>query len=416
MKRHLIYYAQNIVRGVAMGKSKQVIFFIALVSLLFPVQVWASYPQIQYPYVPAIEKMKTNGKYIIYVMKEGEWREAGKLVFDEFYREREMDLSGYLTGDEKVRVKLVQKGGEAAHIDSVFLGDKPPVEVKDIADGLKKLSKKDFDVVDAFGKSIEVLFNKDVKAKTLKLTARVEGINRGLPFQFPISNMNRKMDTNAHFYTYKLNSTKGTISLDGKLDEVGERVPPFFKEYSLAGTGHPSGFTYGWVWNDTENLHVYIDFTPDDTMDGDKDYTKVYVNTPNGVKEFKVSEAETKWGKSGFTYTDKVDYQHKVYNFKIPLKEFMGAQKEGKDKVLLAFSAYGTAGVCCFPVGTCATVDHPDTQCTDIGGNFIGPGSCNPNPCPQPKQIPTMTQWGIIIFMVLAGIGSVYYLRRKRKT
>ncbi len=28
--------------------------------------------------------------------------------------------------------------------------------------------------------------------------------------------------------------------------------------------------------------------------------------------------------------------------------------------------------------------------------------------------IPTMTEWGMIIFMVLAGIGSIFYLRRQR--
>jgi len=29
--------------------------------------------------------------------------------------------------------------------------------------------------------------------------------------------------------------------------------------------------------------------------------------------------------------------------------------------------------------------------------------------------IPTMNEWGMIIFLVLAGIGSVYYLRRQRR-
>ena len=33
----------------------------------------------------------------------------------------------------------------------------------------------------------------------------------------------------------------------------------------------------------------------------------------------------------------------------------------------------------------------------------------------DPLPIPTMTEWGMIIFMVLAGLGSVYYLRRQRR-
>jgi hypothetical protein len=31
------------------------------------------------------------------------------------------------------------------------------------------------------------------------------------------------------------------------------------------------------------------------------------------------------------------------------------------------------------------------------------------------SSIPTMNQWGMIIFVVLAGIGAVYYLRRQRR-
>jgi hypothetical protein len=33
----------------------------------------------------------------------------------------------------------------------------------------------------------------------------------------------------------------------------------------------------------------------------------------------------------------------------------------------------------------------------------------------RPPSIPTMTQWGMIVFMVLAGLGSVYYQRRKKR-
>jgi len=30
-------------------------------------------------------------------------------------------------------------------------------------------------------------------------------------------------------------------------------------------------------------------------------------------------------------------------------------------------------------------------------------------------SVPTMTEWGMIMFMVLAGIGSIYYLSRKSR-
>jgi uncharacterized repeat protein (TIGR01451 family) len=32
-----------------------------------------------------------------------------------------------------------------------------------------------------------------------------------------------------------------------------------------------------------------------------------------------------------------------------------------------------------------------------------------------PTQVPTMTEWGMILFMLLAGLGSVYYLRKRKR-
>jgi hypothetical protein len=37
-----------------------------------------------------------------------------------------------------------------------------------------------------------------------------------------------------------------------------------------------------------------------------------------------------------------------------------------------------------------------------------------PAPPAQPSVVPTMTEWGMILFMVFAGIGAIYYLRRQR--
>ncbi len=34
----------------------------------------------------------------------------------------------------------------------------------------------------------------------------------------------------------------------------------------------------------------------------------------------------------------------------------------------------------------------------------------------QARAVPSMTEWGIIIFLVLAGTGSVYFIKRKRRT
>jgi hypothetical protein len=288
-------------------------------------------------YLGSNEKIRPNGEYIVYVFQAGEWKEAGSLAFDRFFNNREIELRGYLPADNVARIRLVQRGGSAAHIDAVLLGDMPPKELKGIDDdlALKKLSKRDFDVVDAFNTSAEFVFLNSGNHTILSITARVEAetISK-TPFQFPSENLFQKIEQDSCFYTYRLNS--------GKNIPPDEPVP-FFKEYCLTGSGHPSGYTYGWVSNDDKSLYVKIDFTPDNTLDGDKDYAKVYAKTEAGIKEFTVSVPETRRGEHDFTYTQRVPYQHKVYNFKIPLDE-LGVKGENRGKELhLAFSAYGTA-------------------------------------------------------------------------
>jgi len=293
----------------------------------------------------SIEKMEPNGEFDIFLLKDRVWQEAGNLKFDKYFREQEIDLSKYLSGSGKVKMRLVQKGGGAAHIDSISLGGASPEEVNGIRNDLlaKKLSMKDYDVIDAFQKSFEFIFPAVEKNKTVSLTARIEGKRISeIPFQFPSKNLYKEMDSKSKFYTYKLNNEKDSPVINNRIS-VASLKQPFFKEYSPTGSGHPSGFTYGWVTNDDSNLYVKMDFTPDNTLDGNKDYAKVYVKTDKGLTEFKISESHAKWGSTDFTYTDRVVYQHKVYNFKIPLKE-IGIEKieTGRD-ILLAFAAYGTA-------------------------------------------------------------------------
>jgi hypothetical protein len=103
---------------------------------------------------------------------------------------------------------------------------------------------------------------------------------------------------------YKVNENTGKLTIDGDLD-AESLEKPFFKVFSRAGSGHPSDYTYGWVRNDASNLYIATDFVPDNTIDGDKDYSSVFVNTPGGVKEFRASVPEQQWENPGFTYTAK---------------------------------------------------------------------------------------------------------------
>ena len=323
---------------------KRTAFLIALLFLL-PTFIVAAPEITPLPSLglSSIEKLNPQGVYVIYIFKDGEWQEVGSLSFDRFFREREIDLVSYLPAYEVAKIRLVQKGGGAAHIDSVFLGGRPPIEVKGIEDNtaLEKLSGKDFDVVDAYHKSMEFVFLANGENNILRLTARVEDETiTKTPFQFPAENLFKEMNEKSQFFPYRLNGQEVGSMIDDNVEE------PFFQKFSLTGTGHPSGYTYGWVKNDYENLYVRIDFTVDNTMDGEKDYAKVYVKTDAGLREFKVSVTETKWGVPHFTYTDKVAYQHKVYDFTISLSE-LGIENDDEE-LLLAFATYGTGA----PAGT----------------------------------------------------------------
>lgn len=325
-----------------MKKYLQSILCISVILVLFPAICAARTDTVFNP-AAISEKASFNGDFTVYVQKDGRWEKLGKLSYDKYLTERTLSLGKNISASGRVNVKIEQHGGGAAHIDSVLLDGKPPVQVKSVDDGLKKLSVKDSDVIDAFGKTIELVFDAGTGNNSLALAARVENtVISKVPFQFPIENTFKRMNSRSSFYTYRLNSETGGMQLDETLKEVAKKTP-FFKEFSKTGSGHPSGYTYGWVWNDDSNLYVAMDFTPDNTMDGDKDYAKVYTNVDGNIREFKISVPEQKWGIPWFAYTGNVGYQHKTYGFKLPFSEiFSGDTKNHKD-IQLAFAAYGTA-------------------------------------------------------------------------
>jgi len=81
-----------------------------------------------------------------------------------------------------------------------------------------------------------------------------------------------------------------------------------------------------------------------------------------------------------------------------------------------------------YPAPQCYSYSTPP-QYNPITFRFISPagngyplqiayttsGTCNGLPLAT-TSIPTMTQWGMILFMFLAGVGAIVYLRRQRTT
>ena len=85
-----------------------------------------------------------------------------------------------------------------------------------------------------------------------------------------------------------------------------------------------------------------VDFTADNTQDGDKDYAALYINTTAGPRAFRVSRAETTWGGTTFTASRNAPYEHQVYHFAIPIAE-IGIDPASAASLQVAFEAYGTA-------------------------------------------------------------------------
>ena len=291
----------------------------------------------------AAQFAEDNGQILIFVNKLNVWTPAGSLSYSKNLEERHINLEAFFnSSNEPLKVKLVKDGGGAAHLDAAFLGGiAPNAAIGEKAD-LAKLQKKDFDLMELDKEGIILTFSAYEKNNILSITARIEGEIIGqIPFQFPLENTYQAISKDSSFYEYALNSSRGIISVDGNISEVDDKQP-FMVETVVPGSGHPTGKVYTWVMNDDQNLYVTFDVTPDNTMDGDKDYTKVYVKIGDQVKMFKVSMAEKTWGLPGFIYTDRVAYQHKVYEVSIPFSELEVDVNSANQVLELAFATYGT--------------------------------------------------------------------------
>ena len=270
----------------------------------------------------------TVGSYEVQVPSGGAWTTVGTAAFGFEYTTQSVALPGTFR-----QLRLVQHGGTAAQIDGVSLAGEAPMAVFGSADtlALQKLQAADHDVTNVFDQALILTF--PTAGSRLELNARVQGdISGAFPFEFPGANTYEPVGPDSKFYSYRVGDLPTAIDTGAK---------PFVDVLCEPATGHPDGNTYVWVASDRQNLLVTVDFTPDNTMDGNEDYAAVHVKTPAGVKEFKISTAQQAWGDVAFTYTDKVSYQHKLYSFRIPWSE-VGV---GSDKIEVAFTAYGTAAV-----------------------------------------------------------------------
>jgi len=215
--------------------------------------------------------------------------------------------------------------------DTIYL----PASAINIDTGVNVLDKvisPEYDVCNAWNSTLEITWS-DVPANTTLVMRAMEqdlGEGHGSPLYYPLL---REGYTLSHTVI-----DDGGIAVDGYLEESGE---PDFSVFWKPDSPHPDGYTCGWLHADNQYLYAAVEVTPDNTPD-DEDWGAIYVMVNGELQEFRVSPAETEWGVTGFQYTSSVLYEHRIYEFVVPLSEINASIG---DKIGYGFGAYGTVAV-----------------------------------------------------------------------
>ncbi|MFC2049634.1 hypothetical protein ACFLTN_00400 [Chloroflexota bacterium] len=281
---------------------------------------------------PVLADQDSNeGSFSAYVFKDGEWQLQGVLHFSD-YETLQMQLSNY-TGQLKLR--LVQEGHDGAYIDQVIVQKygipylpTSAINIDNNTGVLTKILYPEYDVCNGWDSTLEIVWNNAPENATLVMRAMEEdlGEGHGTPMYYPWPYEHRTL-------SYLL-VNDGGITVDGVLEESTE---PDFSVFWQPYSPHPDGYTYGWIHCDNEFLYAAVEVTADNTPDAD-DWGALYIIVDGKQKEFRVSEGQT-WGVRGFQYTSSVHYEHRIYEFKIPLSAINAAVGS---EIHYIFGAYGT--------------------------------------------------------------------------
>ncbi len=108
---------------------KKMLFSVAI-CLLFVIPLPAFAIAAQKPNQTNLNAVAQSvGTFEVSILNDGQWQPAGVLEYNKYLREKKIELSRFLSTEEKIRIRLVHKGGGAAHIDSVLLGGLSPVKI-----------------------------------------------------------------------------------------------------------------------------------------------------------------------------------------------------------------------------------------------------------------------------------------------
>ena len=276
-----------------------------------------------------------GGSFDVLLLEGASWTYQGELSFRD-YETVELPLSH---GAGTFTLRLTQHGHDSAYVDYVAVkkGDRlyEPVTAMNLDSGANisyKLVAPDYDVCDAWESTLELTWDSVPADTTFVMRAMEEdlGPGHGSPFYYPLLREGRTL-------SYTL-ANDGGIVVDGMLDESQE---PSFRVFWSPDSPHPEGYTYGWLHADDQYLYAAVEVTADNTAD-EEDWGALFVLVNGELREFRVAPAETAWGQIGFQYTSAVPYEHRIYEFAIPLS-ILNAQIG--DALDYGFGAYGTAAI-----------------------------------------------------------------------
>jgi hypothetical protein len=265
------------------------------------------------------------------MFKDGEWQLLGVLNFSD-YETLQMQLSNYAG---QLKLRLVQQGHDAAYIDQVIVQKDgisylpaSAVNIGNSTDVLTKILYPEYDVCNGWDSTLQITWDNAPENATLVMRAMEEdlGEGHGSPMYYPWPWEHRTL---SHLLV-----NDGGITVDGVLEES---TAPDFSVFWQPYSPHPAGYTYGWIHCDNEFLYAAVEVTADNTPDAE-DWGALYIIVDGEQKEFRISEDQT-WGVRGFEYTSSVPYEHRVYEFKIPLSEINAAPDS---EIHYIFGAYGT--------------------------------------------------------------------------
>lgn len=276
-----------------------------------------------------------GGSFDVLLLTGASWTYLGELSFRD-YETVELPLTH---GAGTFTLRLLQHGHDSAYVDYVALkkGDRlyEPTTAVNLASGANisyKLVAPDYDVCDAWESTLELTWDSVPADTTFVMRAMEEdlGPGHGSPFYYPLLREGRTL-------SYTL-ANDGGIVVDGMLDESRE---PSFRVFWSPDSPHPDGYTYGWLHADVQYLCAAVEVTADNTAD-EEDWGALFVLVNGELREFRVAPAETTWGQIGFQYTSAVPYEHRIYEFAIPLSVL---NAHIGDEVHYGFGAYGTSAI-----------------------------------------------------------------------